>query len=170
MLEFGSGMVPDGLGFALQNQGSSFSLQPGYANVYEPGKRPFHTIIPGFVLKYNQPFLSFGVMGGAMLPQGHVQILCNIIDFGMNVQEARDAAQFSHSGSSEPTGSMMINGGNVVLESGISPEIRAGLQKKGHHLIEKDFFGGYQAILIDTAQKIYNGASEMRKDGRATGY
>lgn len=170
MFEFGSGMVPDGLGFALQNRGSSFSLQPGHANVYEPGKLPFHTIIPAFVLKDNQPFLSFGVMGGAMQPQGHVQILCNMIDFGMNVQEAGDAARFSHSGSSEPTGTVMNNGGYVALESGISPQVREGLQKKGHHLIEKDFFGGYQAIMIDTARKVYHGASEMRKDGQAAGY
>ncbi|MBU1822021.1 MAG: gamma-glutamyltransferase family protein, partial [Bacteroidetes bacterium] len=170
MLEFGSGLVPDGLGFVLQNRGSSFSLQPGHANVYEPGKRPFHTIIPAFVLKDGQPFLSFGVMGGAMQPQGHVQILCNIIDFGMNVQEAGDAARFSHSGSSEPTGTTMTDGGQVALESGISAEVRIGLQKKGHHLIDKDFFGGYQAILIDTARKVYHGASEMRKDGQAAGY
>jgi gamma-glutamyltranspeptidase / glutathione hydrolase len=170
MLEFGSGLVPDGLGFVLQNRGSSFSMQPGHANVYEPGKRPFHTIIPAFVLKDGQPFLSFGVMGGAMQPQGHVQILCNIIDFGMNVQEAGDAARFSHSGSSEPTGTHMTDGGHVALESGIPAEVRAGLQKKGHHLIDKDFFGGYQAILIDTARKVYHGASDMRKDGQAAGY
>ena len=170
MLEFGSGLVPDGLGFVLQNRGSSFSMQPGHANVHEPGKRPFSTIIPGFVLKGGQPFLSFGVMGGAMQPQGHVQILCNIIDFGMNVQEAGDAARFSHSGSSEPTGTVMADGGHLALESGIPAGVRADLQKKGHHLIEKDFFGGYQAIFIDNARKVYHGASEMRKDGQAAGY
>ncbi len=170
MLEFGSGIVPDGLGFVLQNRGSSFSMQPGHANVYEPGKRPFHTIIPGFVLKDSQPFLSFGVMGGAMQPQGHVQVLCNIIDFGMNVQAAGDAARFSHSGSSEPTGTTLTEGGNVALESSISAEVRASLQKKGHQLIDKDFFGGYQAIYIDSARKVYHGASEMRKDGQAAGY
>nr|WP_295922761.1 gamma-glutamyltransferase [uncultured Dyadobacter sp.] len=170
MLEFGSGMVPEGLGFVFHNRGSSFTLIPGHANVYAPGKRPFNTIIPGFVMKDKQPFLSFGVMGGAMQPQGHVQILCNIIDFGMNVQEAGDAARFSHSGSSEPTGTIMTEGGNVALESGISQQAREGLVKKGHRMAERDFFGGYQAILFDRAQKVYHGASEMRKDGQAAGY
>lgn len=170
MLEFGSGMVPDGLGFVFHNRGSSFTLTPGHANIYAPGKRPFNTIIPGFVMKDNQPFLSFGVMGGAMQPQGHVQILCNIIDFGMNVQEAGDAARFSHSGSSEPIGSVMTDGGNVALESGMPQTAREGLIKKGHRIIEKDFFGGYQAILFDSGRKVYHGASEMRKDGQAAGY
>ncbi|SDD47313.1 gamma-glutamyltranspeptidase / glutathione hydrolase [Dyadobacter soli] len=170
MLEFGSGMVPDGLGFVFHNRGSSFAMTLGHANVYAPGKRPFNTIIPGFVMKDNQPFLSFGVMGGAMQPQGHLQILCNIIDFGMNVQEAGDAARFSHSGSSEPTGTVMTQGGNVALESGIPAQVRDGLAQKGHRFIEKDFFGGYQAILFDSVRKIYHGASEMRKDGQAAGY
>lgn len=170
MLEFGSGMVPDGLGFVFHNRGSSFAMAAGHANVYAPGKRPFNTIIPGFVMKNNQPFLSFGVMGGAMQPQGHLQILCNIIDFGMNVQEAGDAARFSHSGSSEPTGLVMTEGGNVALETGIPAQTRDALAQKGHHLIEKDFFGGYQAILFDNVRKIYHGASEMRKDGQAAGY
>ncbi|CAG5003222.1 Glutathione hydrolase-like YwrD proenzyme [Dyadobacter sp. CECT 9275] len=170
MLEFGSGMVPDGLGFVFQNRGTSFSMTPGHANVYAPGKRPFNTIIPGFVLKNNRPFLSFGVMGGAMQPQGHLQILCNIIDFGMNVQEAGDAARFSHSGSSEPTGTRMTDGGHVALESGISAEARSELQSRGHHLIDKDFFGGYQAIMQDSTRRVYHGASEMRKDGQAAGY
>lgn len=170
MLEFGSGMVPDGLGFVFHNRGSSFAMTPGHANVYAPGKRPFNTIIPGFVMKDNQPFLSFGVMGGAMQPQGHLQILCNIIDFGMNVQEAGDAARFSHSGSSEPIGTLMTEGGNVALESGIPAQTREALARKGHHFIEKDFFGGYQAILFDSVRKIYHGASEMRKDGQAAGY
>ncbi|GAB3328997.1 gamma-glutamyltransferase [Larkinella ripae] len=170
MLEFGSGLVPDGLGFVFHNRGTSFSRQAGHANEYQPGKRPFNTIIPAFVLKDGQPFLSFGVMGGAMQPQGHVQILCNIIDFGMNVQEAGDAARFSHSGSSEPIGTMMLDGGHLALESGIPQAVRDELERRGHHLISKDFFGGYQAILIDPVQKIYHGASEMRKDGQAVGY
>jgi gamma-glutamyltranspeptidase/glutathione hydrolase len=170
MLEFGSGMVPDGLGFVFHNRGSSFNLAPGHANVYAPGKRPFNTIIPGFVLKDGKPFLSFGVMGGAMQPQGHLQILCNIIDFGMNVQEAGDAARFAHSGSSEPVGTVMSDGGKVALESGIPAPVREALQRKGHQLAEKDFFGGYQAILIDQNEKVYHGASEMRKDGQAAGY
>ncbi|QKZ13283.1 gamma-glutamyltransferase [Spirosoma sp. KUDC1026] len=170
MLEFGSGMVPDGLGFVLHNRGTSFNLKPDHANVYAPGKRPFTTIIPGFVLKDGQPFLSFGVMGGAMQPQGHLQVLCNIIDFGMNVQEAGDAARFSHSGSSEPIGTVMQDGGRLALESGISPAVRASLEKLGHKLAPTDFFGGYQAIQWDTTNKIYWGASEMRKDGQAAGY
>jgi gamma-glutamyltranspeptidase/glutathione hydrolase len=170
MLEFGSGMVPDGLGFVFHNRGTSFNMTPGHANVYAPGKRPFNTIIPGFVLKNNRPFLSFGVMGGAMQPQGHLQVLCNIIDFGMNVQEAGDAARFAHSGSSEPIGTMMTDGGHVALESGISKQTREELQHMGHHIIDKDFFGGYQAIMLDSARQVYRGASEMRKDGQAAGY
>lgn len=170
MLEFGSGMVPDGLGFVFHNRGTSFSLKPGHANVYEPGKRPFNTIIPGFVMKDGKPFLSFGVMGGAMQPQGHLQVLCNMIDFGMNVQQAGDAARFSHSGSSEPIGTMMTTGGLLALESGISAETREKLRAKGHKLVDKDFFGGYQAIQVDRVNKVYHGASEMRKDGQAAGY
>ncbi|WP_093822542.1 gamma-glutamyltransferase [Spirosoma endophyticum] len=170
MLEFGSGMVPDGLGFVFHNRGTSFNLQPDHANVYGPAKRPFSTIIPGFVTKNGEPFLSFGVMGGAMQPQGHVQILCNIIDFGMNVQEAGDAARFSHSGSGEPIGGLMTDGGRLALESGISADVRTELEKRGHHLTGTDFFGGYQAIQWDAVNRIYRGASEMRKDGQAAGY
>lgn len=170
MLEFGSGMVPDGLGFVFHNRGTSFTMQPGHANVYAPSKRPFSTIIPGFVTKNGQPFLSFGVMGGAMQPQGHVQVLCNLIDFGMNVQEAGDAARFSHSGSSEPIGTRMTDGGRLALESGISSAVRTELEKRGHRLAETDFFGGYQAILWDAVNRIYWGATEMRKDGQAAGY
>lgn len=170
MLEFGSGMVPDGLGFAFQNRGTSFSLEEGHANVYAPGKRPFTTIIPGFVLKNGQPFLSFGVMGGAMQPQGHLQILCNLIDFGMNVQEAGDAARFSHGGSSEPTGTRMLDGGKLALESGIPEAVRQELQRRGHQLTDTDFFGGYQAIQVSPTNRVYQGASEMRKDGQAAGY
>ena len=170
MLEFGSGMVPDGLGFVFHNRGTSFTLQPGHANVYAPGKRPFNTIIPGFVTKEGQPYLSFGVMGGAMQPQGHVQVLCNLIDFGMNVQEAGDAARFSHSGSSEPVGTMMTKGGLLALESGITKEVRTALERRGHHLAETDFFGGYQAIRWDAVNRVYWGATDMRKDGQAAGY
>ncbi|MBD2753620.1 gamma-glutamyltransferase [Spirosoma validum] len=170
MLEFGSGLVPDGLGFVLHNRGTSFSMQPNHANVYAPGKRPFTTIIPGFVTKNGEPFLSFGVMGGAMQPQGHVQVLCNIIDFGMNVQEAGDAARFSHSGSSEPTGTRMTDGGRLALESSIDGAVRNELEKRGHHLAPTDFFGGYQAIQWDAVNRVYWGATEMRKDGQAAGY
>ncbi|AUD03726.1 gamma-glutamyltransferase [Spirosoma pollinicola] len=170
MLEFGSGMVPDGLGFVFHNRGTSFTMKPDHANVYAPGKRPFNTIIPGFVVKNGEPFLSFGVMGGALQPQGHLQVLCNIIDFGMNVQEAGDAARFSHSGSSEPIGTLMTDGGRLALESGISAQVRTELEKRGHHLVPTDFFGGYQAILWDPVNRIYRGATEMRKDGQAAGY
>ncbi len=170
MLEFGSGMVPDGLGFVFHNRGTSFSMQSNHANVYAPAKRPFTTIIPGFVTKNGEPFLSFGVMGGAMQPQGHLQILCNIIDFGMNVQEAGDAARFSHSGSSEPIGTLMTDGGKLALESGISADVRTDLEKRGHHLALTDFFGGYQAIQWDAVNRVYWGATEMRKDGQAAGY
>lgn len=170
MLEFGSGLVPDGLGFVFHNRGTSFNLQPNHANVYAPGKRPFNTIIPGFVMKNGEPFLSFGVMGGAMQPQGHLQILCNMIDFGMNVQEAGDAARFSHSGSSEPIGTSMIDGGRLALESGIPSEVRTALEARGHHLAPTDFFGGYQAIQWDAVNRVYWGATEMRKDGQAAGY
>lgn len=170
MLEFGSGMVPDKLGFVFHNRGTSFTMKPGHANVYAPNKRPFNTIIPGFVTKNGQPFLSFGVMGGAMQPQGHLQVLCNLIDFGMKVQEAGDAARFSHSGSSEPIGTLMTDGGRLALESGITKEVRTELQRRGHKLAETDFFGGYQAIQWDAVNRVYWGATEMRKDGQAAGY
>ncbi|WP_128546383.1 gamma-glutamyltransferase [Larkinella soli] len=170
MLEFGSGMVPDGLGFTFHNRGTSFNMQEGHANVYAPGKRPFTTIIPGFVMKNGEPLLSFGVMGGAMQPQGHLQVLCNLIDFGMNVQEAGDAARFSHSGSSEPVGTLMIDGGKLALESGIPAAVRTDLKNRGHRMTDTDFFGGYQAIRRDPVHRIYEGASEMRKDGQAAGF
>ncbi|MBA3564778.1 MAG: gamma-glutamyltransferase, partial [Gammaproteobacteria bacterium] len=144
----GSGMTPDKLGFILQNRGELFSLDPGHANAYAPGKRPFHTIIPAFVTRDRKPLLSFGVMGGGMQPQGHAQILVNLIDFGLNLQEAGDAPRIRHDGSSEPTGEEMIDGGTVHLESGFSEATREGLRKRGHRLGEEDgAFGGYQAIL-----------------------
>jgi gamma-glutamyltranspeptidase/glutathione hydrolase len=138
--------------------------------VYEPGKRPFHTIIPAFVMKDGEPYMSFGVMGGPVQPQGHVQVLLNVIDFGMDLQEAGDAARFVHSGSSEPTGTLMSDGGRLALESGIAPDVQIELARRGHHLAPIDFFGGYQAILWDPAQQVYHGATEMRKDGQAAGF
>ncbi|HEY5657970.1 MAG TPA: gamma-glutamyltransferase, partial [Myxococcota bacterium] len=166
------GLVPDGLGFALQNRGSSFSLEPGHANVYAPGKRPFHTIIPGFVMKDAAPLMSFGVMGGFVQPQGHVQILVNMIDFGMNVQEAGDAARFVHSGSSQPTGDAMRDGGQVELEAGVPRAVAEALRARGHAVThgERPFVGGYQAIWRDPRNGVYQGASEMRFDGAALGY
>ena len=168
---FGSGLVPDGLGFVFQDRGELFSLEEGHPNVYEPHKRPFHTIIPAFVTKGGKPFLSFGVMGGDMQPQGHVQVLCNLIDFGMNLQEAGDAARFHHVGSSEPTGETMTDGGTVYLESSVSVEARRDLMQRGHHISATiGGFGGYQAIRYDAERDLYIGASESRKDGQAGGY
>lgn len=170
-LGIGSGMTPTGLGFVLQDRGNLFALDKDHMNVYEPGKRPFHTIIPGFVTKDGKPFLSFGVMGGDMQPQGHVQVLVNIIDFGMNIQEAGDAPRIYHSGSSEPTGSMMTDGGTVMLESGFDYEVIRELRKKGHVVMYSvGPYGGYQAIKWDEKNKVFFGASESRKDGMAAGY
>ena len=167
----GSGIVVPGLGFGFQDRGQVFSLTPGHPNVYAPGKRPFHTIIPAFVLKNGKPWLSFGVMGGPMQPQGHVQILVNLIDFGMNVQEAGDAARWQHLGSSEPTGSLMTTGGYLELESSIPGETVRGLEQLGHEIrTDRGAFGGYQAILRDPGSDVHHGASESRKDGQAAGY
>lgn len=167
----GSGMVPPGLGFMLQDRGELFTLEEGHFNVYEPGKRPFHTIIPAFVTKDGKPFMSFGVMGGAMQPQGHVQILVNMIDFGMNLQEAGDAPRIQHFGSSEPTGGTMTDGGSVALESGIDYEVIRKLMSMGHRIrYDRGGYGGYQAIMYDAENKVYYGASESRKDGQAAGY
>lgn len=168
---FGSGLVPDGLGFVLQNRGQLFALDAGHPNVYAPGKRPFHTIIPGFVTKNGRPWLSFGVMGGDMQPQGQVQVLCNIIDFQMNLQEAGDAPRFHHLGSSEPTGEVMTDGGWVSLESGVPAESVRILRDRGHTLKpEAGGYGGYQAIMYDSARDVLIGASESRSDGQAAGY
>ncbi|HBH24212.1 MAG TPA: gamma-glutamyltransferase [Cytophagales bacterium] len=167
----GSGMIPPGTGFILQDRGELFSLEPGHFNVYEPGKRPFHTIIPCFVTKDGKPFISFGVMGGAMQPQGHAQIVVNMIDFGMNLQEAGDAPRIQHLGSSQPTDEVMTDGGTVYLESGIDYETLRNLRMMGHQLgINVGGYGGYQAIMWDDENGVYFGASESRKDGQAAGY
>ena len=169
-LEFGSGMTPDGLGFALQSRGSQFSLDPDHANAYAPGKRPFHTIIPGFVLRDGRPLMAFGVMGGPFQPQGQVQVLLNMLEFGMNVQEAGDAARFSHSSALQPTGGTMTDGGRLALESGVGPDVREELARRGHILAPTDYFGGYQAILRDAEHGVYHGGADMRKDGNALGF
>ncbi|MEN8778139.1 MAG: gamma-glutamyltransferase [Glaciecola sp.] len=167
----GSGMTPTGLGFVLQNRGELFALDPEHFNVYAPNKRPFQTIIPAFVTKNNVPYLSFGVMGGGAQPQMHAQVIMNMIDFGMNTQEAGDAPRILHSGSSQPTGSEMTDGGYISLESGFAVETRRALLKKGHVLRDvSGAFGGYQAIRYDANNKVYFGASESRKDGHAAGY
>ncbi|MEL6866531.1 MAG: gamma-glutamyltransferase [Bacteroidota bacterium] len=167
----GSGMTPDSLGFILQDRGELFALEEGHLNVYEPGKRPFHTIIPGFVTKDGAPYMAFGLMGGAMQPQGHAQIIINMIDFGMNLQEAGDAPRIQHMGSSQPTGSTMTDGGRLVLETGFDYESIRALMRKGHKVgYSLGSYGGYQAILYDQKNKVYYGASESRKDGQAAGY
>ena len=167
----GSGMVPPGLGFMLQDRGELFSLIPGQANTYAPGKRPFHTIIPAFITKDGEPFVSFGVMGGDFQPQGHTQIVMNLVDFGMNLQEAGDAPRWDHTGSPMPTGQPAEKTGMIRVESGISYETIRGLMSKGHEVgFERGAYGGYQAIMWDKENKVYRGASESRKDGQAGGY
>lgn len=170
--EFASGMVPDGLGFVLQNRGQMFNVQDKtHANALEPGKRPFHTIIPAFITKDGTPYMSFGLMGGAVQPQGHAQIVVNILDFGMNLQEAGDAPRMRHRGSSQPTGLVMTDGGTLNLESGFDYKTIRELRKKGHDVsFAVGIYGGYQAIGVDVETKVYTGASESRKDGQAAGY
>jgi len=169
----GSGVVVPGLGFMFQDRGELFSMDQGHANVYAPGKRPFHTIIPGFVMKDGKPWEAFGVMGGGMQPQGHVQVLTNQIDFGLNVQEAGDASRWQHEGDNEPTGEKMEKGGYVEVESGIPYEVVRELEKRGHDMrFDVGGYGGYQAIKVEMHDglRVYIGASESRKDGQAAGY
>lgn len=169
----GSGIVVPGLGFMFQDRGELFSMQSGHANVYAPGKRPFHTIIPGFVMKDGKPWEAFGVMGGGMQPQGHVQVLTNQIDFGLGVQEAGDASRWQHEGDNEPTDEKMTTGGYVNFESGIPYETARELIKRGHNVrYDAGGYGGYQAIKVEMheGQRVYVGASESRKDGQAAGY
>ncbi|MGH8106741.1 MAG: gamma-glutamyltransferase, partial [Arenimonas sp.] len=169
----GSGMTPPGLGFILQDRGEQFVLKADHPNSFEPGKRPFHTIIPAFITRNGKPWISFGLMGGAMQPQGHAQIVMNLIDFHMNLQEAGDAPRIQHDGSTEPAGqnTAMTDGGVLNLESEFSyPAIQA-LMRKGHKVEFADGpYGGYQAIMRDPDTGVYTGASESRKDGQAAGY
>lgn len=168
----GSGMAPPGLGFILQDRGEQFVLREDHPNGYAPGKRPFHTIIPAFATKDGEPWLSFGVMGGAMQPQGHVQILINMLDFGMNLQEAGDAPRIQHDGSTEPAGqnTAMTDGGEVDLETGFPYETVRALMQKGHSVrFAHGPYGGYQAIMKNP-EGGWVGASESRKDGQAAGY
>tara|TARA_Y100000766_G_scaffold163931_1_gene141039 strand:+ start:73 stop:1758 length:1686 start_codon:yes stop_codon:yes gene_type:complete len=165
----GSGMMPTGLGFMLQDRGELFSLDKNHKNALKGGKRPFHTIIPAFVTKDDEPFMSFGVMGGATQPQAHAQIVINMIDFGLNLQEAGDAPRIVHSGSSQPTDEVMLDGGTLSIESGFGKAIEDELAAKGHAIkYERGIFGGYQAIMLKNG--VYYGASETRKDGQAAGY
>jgi gamma-glutamyltranspeptidase/glutathione hydrolase len=168
---FGSGYTVEAWGFGLHNRGAQFSLKPGQPNTLQGGKRPFHTIIPAFATKDGKPWLAFGVMGGDMQPQGHVQVLVNLVDFGMDLQEAGDAARFYHTGSSEPTGTLMTTGGTLALESGVSAEVRRELVKRGHEVADRvGLFGGYQAVARDPVSGVLSGATESRKDGCAMGY
>lgn len=168
---FGSGMLPDGLGFMLQDRGELYSLEEGQNNTYAPHKRPFHTIIPAFMTKNGKPVMSFGVMGGAFQPMGHVQIVMDVVDFGMNIQEAGDAPRLNHEGSSEPTGEKMTDSGMITMESGIPYETIRGLMQKGHKVgYAMNVYGGYQCIRYDAERKVYFGASESRKDGQSAGY
>jgi len=167
----GSGLSPDGLGFILQDRGELFDLEDGRFNTYAPRKRPFHTIIPAFVTRDGEPWLSFGVMGGATQPQGHAQIIINLVDFGMGLQEAGDAPRLVHAGSSQPTGERMSDGGTIHVESGVGYGAVRGLLARGHQVgYRRGGFGGYQAILRDPDSGVYYGASESRNDGQAGGY
>ncbi len=169
---FGSGYVVPELGFGIQNRGALFNLDPQHPNSLEPGKRPFHTIIPAFAGEKGTPNIAFGVMGGSMQPQGHAQIIINLVDFGMNLQEAGDAARARHLGSTQPTGTTMMDGGTVALERGVPGEVRSDLTRRGHVLREGAgvSFGGYQAVRRDPVTGVYAGATESRKDGIAAGY
>ncbi len=166
----GSGMAPGNLGFILQDRGQLFALEDGHANVYAPGKRPFQTIIPAFITKDGKPWVSFGVMGGDMQPQGHVQIVVNLIDFGMNLQEAGDAPRIYWTSVQEPTGGTMTDGGTLNLESGFPAKTIQQLLQKRHKIgYDLGGYGGYQAIMR-TSNAVWVGASESRKDGMAAGY
>jgi gamma-glutamyltranspeptidase/glutathione hydrolase len=169
---FGSGYVVPSLGIGIQDRGALFSLDPDHPNALVPGKRPFHTIIPAFMGSNGVPDTAFGLMGGDMQPQGHVQIVVNLVDFGMNLQEAGDAPRFHHTGSSEPTGTVMSSGGVLHLEHGLPPEVYRDLAKRGHRIeeINPAVFGGYQIIRRDPATGVLAGATESRKDGMAAGY
>ncbi len=169
---FGSGLAAGNLGFALQNRGALFALDPHHANRLETHRRPFHTIIPAMVTKDEKPWFVFGVMGGDMQPQGHVEVLCNLIDFGMNVQQAGEALRMEHTGSATPTGHPGDpNGGTVHAEIGFPDALLDALRAKGHTVtLTPRNGGGYQGILIDPKTNMLHGASERRKDGCAVGY
>jgi gamma-glutamyltranspeptidase / glutathione hydrolase len=168
----GSGLVPDGLGFMFQDRGELFDLTPGRPNSYAPGKRPFQTIIPGFAVRGGEPWLSFGVMGGDMQPQGHVQVLVNLLDFGMDVQQAGEAPRVEHVGSATPTGRAGDpRGGTVLAEIGLPDEVVNELARRGHRVERvKRNGGGYQGIWIDRKTGVLHGGTEARKDGAAVGY
>jgi gamma-glutamyltranspeptidase/glutathione hydrolase len=169
---FGSGYVVPDVGFGLQDRGGCFALKEGHPNRLEPGKRPFHTIIPAFVTRDGQPLMAFGLMGGDMQPQGHVQVLVNLFDLGMNLQEAGDAIRFHHTDSSEPTGTVMTGGGILHIEDGLPASVLDELKRRGHKIESEAVgaYGGYQAIWRDPKSGAYCEATEKRKDGCALGY
>jgi gamma-glutamyltranspeptidase/glutathione hydrolase len=169
---FGSGYAVEGWGFGLQDRGAQFDLRPGRPNSLAPGKRPFHTIIPALVTRDGTPWIAFGLMGADMQPQGHVQMLVNLLDHGMNLQEAGDAPRFYHTGSSEPTGTAMTDGGLLALEPGVPGTVQRELARRGHRLADapRPAFGGYQAVARDPVTGVLSGASEARKDGCALGF
>jgi gamma-glutamyltranspeptidase/glutathione hydrolase len=169
---FGSGYVIPELGFGLQNRGALFALDPVHPNALAPGKRPFHTIIPAFLTKDGLPLMAFGLMGGDMQPQGHAQVIVNLVDFGMNLQEAGDAIRFHHTDSSEPTGTVMTTGGVLHIEPGLPEAVLAELRRRGHAIEDEPVgaYGGYQAIWRDPDTGVYAGATEKRKDGCALGW
>jgi gamma-glutamyltranspeptidase/glutathione hydrolase len=169
---FGSGYAIPELGFGIHNRGAQFSLDPGHPNALAPGKRPFHTIIPAFAMREGKPWMAFGLMGGDMQPQGHVQVLVNLLDFGMDLQAAGDAARFYHVGSSEPTGTRMKDGGILHLEPGVPEAVRRALAALGHRIedVPTPNYGGYQAVARDPVTGVLAGATESRKDGCAMGY
>jgi gamma-glutamyltranspeptidase/glutathione hydrolase len=168
----GSGLMPDGLGFIFHDRGDGFSLVDGSPNLYAPRKRPFQTIIPGFALKAGAPWLSFGVMGGGMQPQGQTQIVCNLVDYGLDLQAAGDCPRWRHDGSSEPTGKPAPGVGVMSLETGVPSYTRTKLADMGWKIAPMQTFdsgyGGYQAIM--KAPEAYAAATEMRKDGAALAY
>ena len=168
---WGSGYVPDGLGFCLQNRGQLFSLNPEDLNRLEPHKRPFHTIIPAFVTENGNPVFSFGVMGGDFQPQGHVQVLMNIIDFGMSPQQVGEQPRVQHTESSTPTGHKMSGSGSISFERGFGQDVKRELASMGHKISpEIGVFGGYQGIWRRPNPLRYFGGSDPRKDGCAIGY
>jgi gamma-glutamyltranspeptidase/glutathione hydrolase len=172
----GSGLVADGLGFMFQDRGQLFSLQDGHPNIYQPGKRPFQTIIPGFALKDGRPWMSFGVMGGDMQPQGQSQIIINRVDYGLDIQAAGDSPRWHHEGSSQSMGEDLPGldpKGTLRLESGIPVATRLALAQMGWPIgVSDGGFGRYECIEARTSggARVYAAASEMRADGMALAY
>ena len=168
---FGSTICPDGVGFPIQNRGQSFALDPNHRNKLEPHKRPFHTIIPAFMTKAGRPVMAFGVMGGDFQPQGHSQVVMNMIDFGMSPQQAGDQPRVEHGGSSSFTGRVMEGGGQLTFEKGFSDDVKEQLAAMGHEISPNlEAHGGYQAIWREDEPLRYFGGSDPRKDGCAIGY